>query len=176
MGRQGRGGPGGRPASCSGAGGDAGEDPGVGLLGGGQVIGLAVGGGLPGGFAAGVAGAQGVEGHGGGDLAGAQGHPGAGAGAAFVVGAEPGFGEQVFGEDGDPVAFADRFGGAAGQQPVGVDLDPAGDGVAADRPGRSMARRSSTPAVPSWVVKLRGSSPRRPVTVTVMGFTGFLLV
>ena len=39
------------------------------------------------------------------------------------------------------------------------------------RDGRSMARRSSTPAVPSWVVKLRGSSPSQPVTVTVMGFT-----
>src|ERR1017187_2335546 len=44
------------------------------------------------------------------------------------------------------------------------------------RAGMSRARRSSTPSVPSRVVKLRGSSPRRPVTVTVIGFMGFLLV
>src|ERR1017187_3171393 len=44
------------------------------------------------------------------------------------------------------------------------------------RAGMSRARRSSTPSVPSRVVKLRGSSPRRPVTVTLIGFMGFLLV
>ena len=42
------------------------------------------------------------------------------------------------------------------------------------REGRSRARRSSTPCVPSRVVKVRGSSPRRPVTVTLIGFMGFL--
>ena len=42
------------------------------------------------------------------------------------------------------------------------------------REGRSRASRSSTPVVPSRVVKVRGSSPRRPVTVTVIGFMGFL--
>jgi len=38
------------------------------------------------------------------------------------------------------------------------------------RAGRSAAIRSSTPRVPSRVVKTRGSSPSRPVTVTVIGF------
>ena len=119
-----------------------------------------------GGFAVGVAGAHGVEGHRGGDLAGPQRDPGAG---RAVVGAEPGFGGQVIGEDGDPVALADRVGGAAGQDAEGGDFDPAGDAVPV-RPGTSTARRSSAPAVPSRVVKVRGSSPRRPVTVMAMGF------
>ena len=44
------------------------------------------------------------------------------------------------------------------------------------REGTSRARRSSTPVVPLWVVKVRGSSPRRPVMVMLIGFTVVLLV
>ena len=98
----------------------------------GQVGGLAVGGGQPGGLAGRVAGGQGVEGHRRGDLAGPQGDPGAGLAGA---GGGPGLGHEVVGQDGDPVALADRLGGAGGQQAEGGDLDPAGDAVAAGGAG-----------------------------------------
>lgn len=38
-------------------------------------------------------------------------------------------GGQVISDDGDPVALADRVGGAAGQDAEGCDLDPTGDGL-----------------------------------------------
>ena len=72
------------------------------------------------------------------------------------AGGGPRLGDEVVGQDGHLVALADRLGGALGEETERGDLDPAGGVAAGDRAGRSRARRSSTPAVPSRVTNLRG--------------------
>src|ERR1017187_3461822 len=111
----------------SGAGGDAGQDPGLGLLGGREVVRLTVRGREALGLTGRIAGVQGVEGHRRGDLPGPQGDPAPGLAAA---GGGPRLGGEVIGQDGDPVALPDGGGGAGSQEPERGDLDPAGDGVA----------------------------------------------
>ena len=85
-----------------------------------------------------------VEGHRGGDLAGPQGDPGARLAAA---GRGPRLGHQVIGQDGDPVALADRVGGAVGQQAEGGDLDPPGDAVTAGAAGGQVEGQAQLDAV-----------------------------
>jgi hypothetical protein len=87
----------------------------------------------------------------------------------------PGFGGQVIGDDGDPVAFAHGDGGVLGEQPEGGDLDPAGDAIPAWDAGGKVERQPQLDTGSAIAGgELAGSSPRRPVTVTVIGFMEFL--
>ena len=89
----------------------------------------------------------------------------------------PGLGHQVIRDDGDPVALADRRSRALREGPKAITLTQRVT-LSAPGSGRDLegASRSSTPVVPVWVVKVRGSSPRRPVMVMLIGFTVVLLV